>query len=86
MVVIGVIGWNTPVSSTLASRPYAGPSQTAGAGFSARRRDQEEFMNRMRRDSIELCMNESLPDAEEDPAAVVSENGKSTSNSRAAKS
>jgi hypothetical protein len=41
-------------------------------------------MNRMRRDGIELCMNESLPDAKEDPAAVVSENGQSTSNSRAA--
>jgi NAD(P) transhydrogenase len=35
----------------------------------------EEFMSRMRRDGIELCMNESLPDAKEDPAAVVSENG-----------
>jgi NAD(P) transhydrogenase len=35
----------------------------------------EEFMTRMRRDGIELCMNESLPDAKEDPAAVASENG-----------
>src|SRR6266545_2649970 len=35
----------------------------------------EEFMSRMRRDGIELCMNESLPDATEDPAAIVSENG-----------
>ena len=32
-------------------------------------------MSRMRRDGIELCMNESLPDAKEDPAAVISENG-----------
>ena len=35
----------------------------------------EEFTSRMRRDGIELCMNESLPDSKEDPAAVVSENG-----------
>jgi NAD(P) transhydrogenase len=35
----------------------------------------EEFMRRMRRDGIELCMNESLPDAKEDLMAVVSENG-----------
>jgi NAD(P) transhydrogenase len=35
----------------------------------------EEFMSRMRRDGIELRMNESLPDTTEDPAAVVSENG-----------
>ena len=35
----------------------------------------EEFMSRMRRDGIELRMNESLPDAKEDPAAVVAENG-----------
>src|SRR5262249_56011389 len=34
-----------------------------------------EFMSRMRRDGIELDMNESLPDAKENPAAVVSENG-----------
>src|SRR4029434_6521748 len=35
----------------------------------------EEFMRRLRREDTELCMNESLPDAKEDPAAVVSENG-----------
>src|SRR5262250_3046321 len=34
----------------------------------------EEFMSRMSRDGIELCMNESLPDAKEEPAAVVSKN------------
>src|SRR4029077_15631962 len=34
----------------------------------------EELMSRIGRDCIELCMNESLPDAKEDPAAVVSEN------------
>jgi NAD(P) transhydrogenase len=34
----------------------------------------EEFMSRMSRDGIELCMNESLPDTKEDPAAVVSKN------------
>ncbi len=35
----------------------------------------EEFMTRMRRDGIELRMNESLPESKEDPAAVVYENG-----------
>jgi NAD(P) transhydrogenase len=35
----------------------------------------EEFMSRMRRAGIELRMNETLPDATEDPAAVVSQNG-----------
>ena len=32
-------------------------------------------MSRMRRDGLELCMNESLPEAKENPAAVVSEKG-----------
>src|SRR5262245_40503354 len=34
-----------------------------------------EFMSRMRRDGIELCMNESLPDGKQEPAAVVPKNG-----------
>src|SRR5499426_3013587 len=34
-----------------------------------------EFMSRMRRDGIELCMNESLPDAKQEPTAVVPKNG-----------
>src|SRR5262249_5884807 len=37
-----------------------------------------EFMSRMRRDGIELCINESLPDAEREPAAVGSETGQVT--------
>src|SRR5262249_29386862 len=35
----------------------------------------EEFTSHMRRDGIELCMNESLADAKQEPAAVVSKNG-----------
>ncbi|HTW94598.1 MAG TPA: Si-specific NAD(P)(+) transhydrogenase [Tepidisphaeraceae bacterium] len=35
----------------------------------------ELFMNRMRRDGIELCMNESLPDANENQVAVISDGG-----------
>ena len=35
----------------------------------------EEFMSRMRYGGIELRMNEGLPDATEDPAAVVPKNG-----------
>jgi NAD(P) transhydrogenase len=36
----------------------------------------EIFVNRLKRDGIELLMNESLPDAKEDPKAIYSEGGK----------